>query len=318
MRTYRISDGSHAARARTAKSTGAEHGSHTTVGAVDVLCFDDPEEFADRVRPVLLAHRTATNVIAVRLQDILAGQPLPPTRWFLIENDGEAVGTAMLTVGFNLMLSPLPAKYRDQAAARLAGVLMARGEGLPGATGEPADVNALARAWAERGGGAARRVMHELLYEIRHAPEGPRVPGFGRPFESEDGAVLHPYLTEFYLETFHEFTEVAAQDAAAKRLTRQGVMVWECDGEIVSLAGLNGPAAGVARLGPVFTPPKFRRRGFGGAVTAYATRAGFKRGAEYCMLFADRDNPVSNSAYSRLGFEVVGLNIMVAFEPFTV
>jgi predicted GNAT family acetyltransferase len=52
----------------------------------------------------------------------------------------------------------------------------------------------------------------------------------------------------------------------------------------------------------VYTPPAFRRRGYGTAVTAHATANALAHGAEHVVLYTDLANPTSNSIYQKIGF----------------
>ena len=72
--------------------------------------------------------------------------------------------------------------------------------------------------------------------------------------------------------------------------------------EPVSLAAFSAPARGVSRIGPVYTPPQFRRHGYGTAVTAYASRAALHAGAEHVVLYTDLANPTSNKIYQAIGY----------------
>ena len=84
-----------------------------------------------------------------------------------------------------------------------------------------------------------------------------------------------------------------------------GLILWEHGGRPVSVAGRNRIAAGQARVGPVYTPPDLRGRGFGGAATAAITQAALDDGAEGVVLFTDLDNPTSNTLYQRLGYRPI-------------
>ena len=66
---------------------------------------------------------------------------------------------------------------------------------------------------------------------------------------------------------------------------------------------LRAPAAGVSRIGPVFTPRSSRGRGYGSAVTAAAAHLARRGGVDDVVLFADLANPTSNAIYQRIGFE---------------
>ena len=97
------------------------------------------------------------------------------------------------------------------------------------------------------------------------------------------------------------------------RLTFGGLVFWEHDGAPVSLAGWAKPAAGLARIGPVYTPPELRGRGFGAAVTTAVTQAALDGGAGGVLLFTDLSNPTSNTLYQRLGFAPVTDWIVIRF-----
>jgi predicted GNAT family acetyltransferase len=79
------------------------------------------------------------------------------------------------------------------------------------------------------------------------------------------------------------------------------------------MARVHAPAAGMCRIGPVYTPPESRGRGFGAAVTAAAVRHAHRRGARHVVLFADVANPVANGIYRRLGFVPVAESLEYAF-----
>ncbi len=81
------------------------------------------------------------------------------------------------------------------------------------------------------------------------------------------------------------------------------------------MAGLQRPAAGRVRVGPVYTPPWRRGRGFGGAVTAAVSQAALEAAVEEVLLFTDLANPTSNALYRRLGFQPVTDRVVREFSP---
>jgi hypothetical protein len=82
----------------------------------------------------------------------------------------------------------------------------------------------------------------------------------------------------------------------------------------VSLAGWGGPTPNGIRIGPVYTPPEHRRRGYGSAVTAAASERNLDRGCRFCFLYTDLANPTSNRIYMDLGYEPVGDSAEYRFE----
>jgi predicted GNAT family acetyltransferase len=90
-----------------------------------------------------------------------------------------------------------------------------------------------------------------------------------------------------------------------RRIEDDTVWVWEDEtGTVVHLTGASRPMFGVSRIGPVYTPPEHRSRGYAGATVAAVSQALLDEGARVC-LFTDQANPVSNALYERLGFRPV-------------
>jgi predicted GNAT family acetyltransferase len=89
------------------------------------------------------------------------------------------------------------------------------------------------------------------------------------------------------------------------RLRDEGLLLWD-DEKPVSMIGLNPPVAGVVRIGPVYTPPPLRRRGYAGSAVAAVTRRALAGGVRRCMLYTDLANPTSNKIYAEVGYRRCG------------
>ncbi|GAB3755156.1 GNAT family N-acetyltransferase [Microlunatus parietis] len=78
----------------------------------------------------------------------------------------------------------------------------------------------------------------------------------------------------------------------------------DADGEPAHLTGVNPPAFGVCRIGPVYTPKQHRGRGIASHVVAELTARGLADGTRMC-LFTDQANPISNKIYEAIGYRAV-------------
>jgi predicted GNAT family acetyltransferase len=101
--------------------------------------------------------------------------------------------------------------------------------------------------------------------------------------------------------------------AVRERVSYGGITVWEAAGEPVAIAGATRQVAGMGRIGPVYTPPEFRGRGYGSAATAAASQGLLAAGAEDVLLYTDLANPVSNSIYQRIGYRAVEDRVVLEF-----
>jgi predicted GNAT family acetyltransferase len=71
------------------------------------------------------------------------------------------------------------------------------------------------------------------------------------------------------------------------------------------MAGMGGPTPTGIRIGPVYTPPDRRRRGYASALVAAASQAALDEGRRQVFLFTDLANPTSNHIYAAIGYEPV-------------
>jgi predicted GNAT family acetyltransferase len=105
------------------------------------------------------------------------------------------------------------------------------------------------------------------------------------------------------------------QEAAVRdRVGYGGLTVWEAGGAPVALAGVTRLVVGMVRVGPVYTPPDLRGRGYASAVTAEVSRAALAAGAGEVLLYTDLANPVSNSIYQRIGYRDVEDRVVLSFN----
>jgi predicted GNAT family acetyltransferase len=98
-----------------------------------------------------------------------------------------------------------------------------------------------------------------------------------------------------------------------------GIMLWEDEGEPVSFAGWGGRTPNGIRVGPVYTPPELRGRGYATALTAELSQRLldgrlFDGGRQFCFLYTDLANPTSNAIYERIGYRRVAESAEVLFD----
>jgi GNAT superfamily N-acetyltransferase len=193
----------------------------------------------------------------------------------------------------------------DGHAAALAAELAARGQRPAGVNAAPEPATAFAAAWRDHTGQAARTGMRMRLYALGQLlpPDRPP-PGQARTASAEDTALLLAWLDAFHDEAGPQGPN-DSERLVDERIGFGGMVLWEHHGRPVSLAARNRAAAGQARIGPVYTPPELRGRGFGGAATVTVTQAALDDGAEGVVLFTDLANPASNTLYQRLGYRPV-------------
>jgi hypothetical protein len=252
----------------------------------------DVDEFHAGAGPSLLA-RPAENALLLTIAARITAQPSgaysdrqPLFGW---HPDGSAF---VWTPPFPLVLGG-PAT--PGAADELAGLV----DDVPAinSTDEPA--RAFAGAWCQRTGATALPGTRSRLYRLDELVP-PAVPGRSRVADTGDRDLMISWVTAFAEEAHEPLATPAA--TIDNRLGEGGFTLWEDDGAPVAFAGVHAPAGGVVRVGPVYTPPANRGRGYGSAVTAAVSAAA---APHLAVLFTDLANPTSNSIYIKIGYRPV-------------
>jgi len=254
----------------------------------------------------LLARRPAQHTILLGAIETLRaagtrafGAIAPLFGWWQ-EADGEVSAAFLHTPPFPVALTSVPVP----AAVALAQALAARARTVGGVNADPGGAEAFARAWHELTGDTVELHMRSRLFQLGGLrwPD-PRPPGQARVAGPADRSLLIAWS-----EAFHREAQSGPEDLVSMvddRLSYRGLSLWEDAGQPVSMAGLTRMAIGQVRVGPVYTPPGLRGRGYAGAVTCVVSQAALDAGADRVLLFTDLANPTSNALYQRLGYEPV-------------
>ncbi|HLY38058.1 MAG TPA: GNAT family N-acetyltransferase [Candidatus Binatia bacterium] len=285
--------------------------------AVTLDFYRDPAEFLAAAGDHLAADPVLSTVVA-NVADRAARESAdgvnPPDRdWYVVARDDDVVaGVGMRTASFEprpLYLLPMP----EEAAVLLARTLHERGEEVAAVNGALPATWLFADEAARLLGRRAEVTLHMRLFELREPPPTTNTPGRLRAATRDEIDVVTTWFDAFMNEadeqagrprgtTPHETPE---RPAMLRRLDEERVWLWVDAGERpVHLIGVNPPSFRAARIGPVYTPPEERGRGWAGAAVAEVSRRILAGGARPC-LFTDQANPTSNALYQRLGYRPV-------------
>jgi GNAT superfamily N-acetyltransferase len=226
----------------------------------------------------------------------------PEVEGWIVRAGELVVGGAIRTPPHNLVVL----RPRDDCALRaLAGAIE---DELPGAIGAVPEVDELAACWAQRHGLDAVTRFEQRIYALRTLIEPPPTPGAMRLADARDRDRALEWIRAFATEALHAGDDEARLERSIDirlRSEEAGLAFWEVDGQPASLAGFGGPTPTGIRIGPVYTPPELRGRGYGTAVTAAVSQMLLERGHRFCFLYTDLANPTSNPIYMRIGYERV-------------
>ena len=160
--------------------------------------------------------------------------------------------------------------------------------------------------------GLTLRVEERLgLYEITSVNAVPEASGARRGASPEDAALLQRWSEAFDREA--NPGRPPPTPGHGVRAAQSGRYdVWVDQGEPVAYAARGRDVGGWISIGPVYTPPERRCRGYATALVAEMSRQVLADGRPGCTLFTDLHNPSSNRIYVRIGYCRVGTHVRLA------
>lgn len=130
-------------------------------------------------------------------------------------------------------------------------------------------------------------------------------------------AKYHPNViqcTEEHLEQLAEYRvafmaeamgdEVSKEDSlVALRKRMKYIYLYVLDGEVVSMASITRPTMNYQALSLAYTAPLHRSKGYIQSIMLHCCKV-IEDDGKRPQLFVDKQNPISNHAYKKIGFEV--------------
>jgi predicted GNAT family acetyltransferase len=274
---------------------------------VRVTVTQSAEEFAARAGE-LLASRIEHNLLATVLRSLRLRPRGSPVFAYVEDPRGAVVAAALRTPPRPMLASAMDAHVADAVID----AWLERDPALPGVGAPRAVARALARAWEARTGGAATLAVAEALHTLERV-RAPARPARGRLrlAGEEDRELLVEWMRAFAREV-GVTGGIDAPDSVGRGIDRGLLRIWD-DADPVALVGHAAAIAGVARIGPVYTPPARRSHGYASSAVAALSCALLDAGARRCMLYTDLANPTSNRIYAALGYRRVAQWEEIAF-----
>lgn len=283
-----------------------------------IVLWPDAAAFLRQADGFLLAEEARHNLtygLALALRELPPEALATDPPFFATIEAGDRVEATALRSGHNLILSPAAAAdfTGSPVLEELAEITQAETPQMPGVLAPPAVARDFAAAWSRQTGRPWRLTRRERIHALTAVRPLPLPPGDLRLATTADRALIVPWLAAMHAEIFTG-EPFDAEEVADRRLAPpeapedplRSLYLWidEHD-QPRSMAGAHGATPSGVRIGAVFTPPEFRRRGYATATVAALSQAMLDLGRRACYLYTDLANPTSNHIYAEIGYEPV-------------
>lgn len=273
---------------------------------MQVLAHDSPAAFLELAAPDLCAD-VARQQLVLSISETARDQPdvyRAYHAWTVLEG-----GTLRAAACCTPPRYPVLADARDDAAvSSLAETVLSSGVPVEGVVGNRPTVDRFVELVLRRTGGKSAVLMRQGVFALESVSDLEPVEGSCRPARAADEALVLDWTHAFHREALPEEPQESLSDWVRQRLDErrpQGIVLWEVGGRAVCMSGHSAPVANAVRIGPVYTPPEHRGRGYATALVASQSRSHLAAGRTRCLLYTDLDNPTSNAIYRRIGYRQV-------------
>jgi uncharacterized protein len=282
--------------------------------------FEDPVLYSKLVTPLLQEHEAENNLPLGIISNLMTRDEFESTAsdspgpMLAVVHDSQSLSSdrvqaiVVRTPPYPVVVGLTPGATKPAVIERaLDEVQLRYGNDIAGFNADTRVVGAYVRAWTMRTGARVVEHMKLRVYRCSDPVRPENVPGRARRIETRDTNLLERYVTGFYHDALPDEYDASRVASYVQRILsanpkQQGILLWEVDGEPVSMAGYTGATPTGIRINNVYTPAEHRRVGYASACVAELTRQLLDGGREFCFLFTDLTNPTSNKIYQDVGY----------------
>ena len=271
---------------------------------MNITKFEDANEYYQRVESYLLQDE-ATNCLLLGLSKALSNSQKDSDNspyLVTVEDRGKIAATAIQTPPRKLILGKTTNIEAIKAIARS---LIAHNKSLPGVIAPKSEAKTFVDAWQSLTGQYYELDVAMKIHQLETVQSINKSSGNFRLAKESDCALLTNWIEAFESEALGDSEPRSdSQRWFERNLKNKSLVVWQ-DKAPVSMAAFGGATPHGIRINGVYTPPKYRGKGYATSCIATLSQQLLNKGYKYCFLFTNLANPTSNYIYRKIGYRPI-------------
>lgn len=155
--------------------------------------------------------------------------------------------------------------------------------------------------------------MKQRIHELKSVQPIKQVPGEFKQATPKDMEILFTWERAFIIDCFGETENTVASFFMEDKVNEGLVFLWT-DPYPVSMAARTRPTPNGESVSLVYTPPEKRNHGYATSLVAALSQRILDDGKDFCCLYTDLSNLISNSIYRDIGYVPMADVIDIHFE----
>lgn len=238
-----------------------------------------------------------------------------PAKWFMaaVSDDTGILLTAVMTPPHNLTLYATNNKNNEAALHCLLNGITEREVHIPGVMAENSLAELFAKLYSKERGINYTIRTNQRIYELSEVNVEFLKNKTVRLATEKDMCFLPYWIRGFYGDCFGD-SLATGNNIENYLYALNRLYILEDEGTPVTMAKISRELQTVCVVSLVYTPPYFRGKGYATSCVAAVSQIGLDKGFKKCVLYADLDNPTSNSIYMKIGYNPICDSIEIKFN----
>ncbi len=270
-----------------------------------ITTYQNATSFLNRTQAALEANEAGNSLILGVCQRLVShpDRISAPSCLKTVEDENTLMLTAMMTPPHKLVVCGHQGNI-ETAVRILADNLLSEGWKVPGSFGPGDTPLSFAEIWVK-----ISQERYELqnklrVYALREVKSSTLQKGELRQATEEDIELAIRWWNAVGQELHGKVDRNKVENAAKRAISNGNLFLWD-DGQPVSMAMKTRPTRRGISISAVYTPSEFRGKGYATACVSSLSQLLLDTGWEFCTLFADLANPISNRLYRNIGYKPV-------------